>query len=167
MRESSAAPTLQLLLFPLALLAAGCGLELAANSWDPPPAAAIARELVPREPCAQHDRQRRAFFGDLHVHTGHSMDAQALGTTTTPDDAYRFARGEPIDVFAGVGQPPRVVRLGRPLDFTAVTDHAEWLGEVSLCITPGSPSYDSRGCRIFRGETRSVIARILGLEQSW
>src|SRR5581483_9096349 len=39
---------------------------------------------------------RRVFFGELHLHTAYSLDAWALipGLRTTPDDAYRFARGE-------------------------------------------------------------------------
>ena len=39
------------------------------------------------------------------------------------------------------------VRLDRPLDFAAVTDHAEQIGEVRVCQTPGAPGYDSWMCR--------------------
>ena len=43
-----------------------------------------------------YSEDRNVFFGDLHVHTKHSFDAYIFGTTATPDDAYRFARGESI-----------------------------------------------------------------------
>ncbi len=118
--------------------------------WTPPGGPATARPLAPREPCAQRDPARRAFFGDLHVHTGLSMDATIRGGTSTPDEAYRFARGEPIRL-----PPDRSHALARPLDFAAVTDHAEWLGETSLCKRPGSPVHDSTACRTFRGEEPS------------
>ena len=36
---------------------------------------------------------RDAFFGDLHVHTMYSFDAFIFGTTASPDDAYRYAKG--------------------------------------------------------------------------
>ena len=64
---------------------------------------------------------------------------------TRPRDAYRFARGEPIGIqpYDEQGRALRSVRLEQPLDFTAVTDHSEMLGDVSLCMTPGSPGYDS------------------------
>lgn len=68
---------------------------------------------------------RQAFFGDLHVHTGYSFDAYAFGTLATPDDAYRFAKGEAIKHPAGFD-----VKLSRPLDFFGVTDHAIYLGVV-------------------------------------
>ncbi len=67
--------------------------------------------------------RRRAFFGDLHVHTTYSFDAFAFGTTATPDDAYRYARGEAIEHPAGF-----MMQLREPLDFYAVTDHAMFLG---------------------------------------
>ena len=54
----------------------------------------------------------RPLWGDQHVHTGWSVDAGMGGTTLTPEDAVRFARGE--EVIATSGQP---VRLSRPLDW--------------------------------------------------
>ncbi len=66
---------------------------------------------------------RRAFFGELHLHTGYSFDAYALmGSRAEPDNAWRFAMGEPVTY---MGQ---TVRRSRPLDFMALTDHSEYLG---------------------------------------
>jgi hypothetical protein len=70
------------------------------------------------------DIPRQVFFGDLHLHTNNSADAYALGNVSlTPADAYRFARDGAVIDLNGEG-----VRLRRPLDFLAVTDHAEYLG---------------------------------------
>ena len=63
------------------------------------------------------------YWGDTHVHTYLSGDAFGMGNRTTPDTAYRFAKGEAV-VSAG-GKP---VRLRRPLDFLMISDHAENLG---------------------------------------
>jgi hypothetical protein len=63
------------------------------------------------------------YWGDTHLHTGYSTDAGMIGTTLTPEDAYRFARGE--EVTSSTGQRARLVR---PLDFLVVADHAENLG---------------------------------------
>ena len=43
----------------------------------------------------------RVFWGDTHVHTALSGDAFALGTRLTPDDAYRFAKGEAVVATGG------------------------------------------------------------------
>src|SRR6185437_16102658 len=62
------------------------------------------------------------YWGDLHLHTNYSIDAYATGNFgVTPDMAYRFARGIPIDN-PNVGTK---IQMRRPLDFLAVTDHAE------------------------------------------
>ena len=120
--------------------------------WSPPSAPAQAADLVSREPCAHHDPLRQVFFGDLHTHTAFSLDALGRGGFQTPDDAYRFARGEEIGLSPvdAEGRPTRTARLERPLDFAAVTDHSEWLGEVAVCTDPSSPAWDTPACRGLR-----------------
>ncbi len=76
--------------------------------------------------------QRNAYFGDLHVHTGWSWDAAIFAVRTGPEDAYRFAEGQPID-FVGGGK----IRLKHgKMDFYAVTDHAEYLGILHRAQDP-------------------------------
>ena len=140
-------------------------LILTADPWDPPPEPAIAKTPLPREACAHVVEERQPLFGDLHLHTSLSMDANSLGTRTLPDDAYAFATGTPIALYGGVpGAESKTIQIDRALDFAAVTDHAEWMAEVSLCTTPGSRSYDSTGCAIYRGEQDSLLATALGVK---
>lgn len=76
---------------------------------------------------------RDAYFGDLHLHTTNSFDAYMLmGTKTTPEEAYAFARGDTINY---LGQP---VKRSEPLDFLAVTDHSENIGVFNQLDDPNS-----------------------------
>lgn len=75
-----------------------------------------------------------AYFGDLHVHTQNSFDAFIFNVRTTPEDAYRFARGEAIQHGGGFN-----IQLAEPLDFLAVTDHGEYLGIVPAMADPSNP----------------------------
>src|SRR4029453_16818324 len=111
-----------------------------------------------RTPCADSNVTRNAYFGDVHVHTTYSIDAVAFGTLNTPRDAYRFANGAAIGLapYDGMGNPARTIQLGRPLDFTAVTDHAEGFGLQSVCFLPGLPGYDSLFCQQLRAASSSV-----------
>jgi hypothetical protein len=95
---------------------------------DAPP----LRDGEPAPFCASFDRERSVFFGDLHVHTSYSLDAYQFQTRTDPAGAYSFGRGGPIPL-APAGTVARTATLPRPLDFMAVTDHAEYFG-----ITPPS-----------------------------
>jgi hypothetical protein len=79
---------------------------------------------------------REAYFGDTHVHTAYSLDAYIGGTRLQPSDAYRYARGEAIEVNG------EVVQRRRPLDFVAVTDHAEYIGEMYSTQIDGAPGHD-------------------------
>ena len=79
------------------------------------------------------NQNRDAFFGDLHVHTMYSFDAFIFGTTASPDDAYRYAKGGSIKHPLGFD-----MQLDDPLDFYAVTDHAAWLGMIRAYADPDS-----------------------------
>ncbi len=105
-----------------------------------------------KEPCRHRSPLRTPYFGDLHVHTEFSLDASTQGTRNRPADAYRFARGEKLGLqpHDASGKPLRHAQLSRPLDFAAVTDHSELLGEWNICNTPGLPGHDSLVCRVYR-----------------
>lgn len=109
-----------------------------------------------RAACADYDPLRRPFFGDTHVHTAYSFDARGQDTRNTPRDAYRFAKGEPMGIqpYDDEGKPTRTVRLDRPLDWTMISDHAEFLGEVRICRTPGTWSYWHPACVAHRNSHR-------------
>jgi hypothetical protein len=76
----------------------------------------------------------QVLFGDMHFHTDLSFDAGLIGTTLNADDGYRMARGE--KVISNTGLP---IRLIRPLDFLAITDHAEMIG-LAPAIAESSPT---------------------------
>jgi hypothetical protein len=70
---------------------------------------------------------KRLLWGDTHLHTALSFDAFLSGNyTADPDTAYRWAKGLPV---IHPGNRTRV-RIGTPLDFLVVTDHAEFLGGI-------------------------------------
>jgi hypothetical protein len=121
-----------------------------------------------REPCDNRNPNRNAYFGDLHIHTAYSYDARPLGARTTPADAYRYARGEEISLppYDEGNQPFGIQKIDRPLDFAAVTDHAEFLGEISLCADESSENYNSKTCQQFRkGGTEGVLIFVRGLSK--
>lgn len=90
--------------------------------------------------------QRRVFFGELHLHTALSIDAWTHKTKLLPDDAYKFGRGETVMIPAlqlaneqGIQSAQDVpARRAWPLDFMAVTDHAENFGTMFMLDDPGS-----------------------------
>ncbi len=95
--------------------------------------AATFERTEEREPCADFQPLRKPLFGDLHVHTSFSFDAYISSLRRDPADAYRYARGEARLLPGPDGKESVRASIGRPLDFTAVTDHSEFLGQVNVC----------------------------------
>ena len=118
----------------MALLAAGC--EQAAERPESAGVEATTPEHRAAPPSAVGaSAPRHAYFGDLHIHTQYSIDSYNFGVRATPDDAYRFAKGEALAHPLGYS-----IRLRRgPLDFLAVTDHGEYLGVARALADPGHP----------------------------
>jgi len=88
-------------------------------------------------PYAGRKYPTRVFFGDTHHHTNNSGDAFMGGNTLTPEEAYRFARGEEVVSSTGV-----TAKLSRPLDFLVISDHAEGLGLMTQ-VAAGNPAFAS------------------------
>lgn len=86
-----------------------------------------------REPCADFRVNRKPLFGDLHVHTSYSFDSYISSQRRDPWDAYRYAKGEKIVLPDAEGEQSIETAIDRPLDFTAVTDHGEFLGQIDIC----------------------------------
>ena len=123
------------------------------------------------ERCSDHDPNRNVYWGDLHVHTAISMDAYMFDTRLRPDDAYRFATGGEVRVapVGADGTGTRPLRIDRPLDFAAVTDHAHAFGGVRLCTDPNSAGYTSDVCKKYRSPfvveslkqaTNEIVSRV-------
>jgi len=102
-----------------------------------------------REPCESFDPLRQPFFGETHVHTSFSFDAFVFSINNDPFDAYAFALGEELKLPAAVaGEPERIAKIRRPMDFVAVTDHSELFGEMQICTrsSPGTLGFNSFNC---------------------
>ena len=85
-------------------------------------------------PYAGRNFPAKLLWGDTHLHTNLSLDARAAGVILSPDDAYRFARGNEITTSRGMR-----IRIGQPLDFLVVTDHSDAMGTMNE-IVAGNPT---------------------------
>lgn len=113
-------------------------------------------------PYAKRTFPERPLWGDNHVHTSLSMDAGGFGNRLSPREAYRFARGE--EVIASSGQ---AVRLSRPLDWLAVTDHSDGMGFINdtLAASPLVTKYEqgARWSKGFRAGGQEAVNTTLDL----
>ena len=107
-------------------------------------------------------KNKNVYFGDLHVHSSLSFDSYIFGNRYGLEETYNFAKGEPMQNMFG-----ETMQISRPLDFAAVTDHAETFGLQESCADPEitdesrltcerleSPSY-----RFFYGLRETSVAR--------
>jgi hypothetical protein len=84
-------------------------------------------------PCAVSSDTKLPFFGDLHIHTRYSFDSYLSNQKNDPDGAYEYAKGQVITLPNAYGDQTVSAQIDRPIDFAAVTDHGQFLGEVALC----------------------------------
>ena len=117
----------------LALGLAACGpaentVDKAAETVTDTTKAAVTRT-------AGYDANKNVYFGELHVHTKNSFDAYIFNVRSTPDDVYRFAKGESVRHPAGYD----IKIWGEPLDFVAATDHGAYMGVLPAMNNPDHP----------------------------
>ncbi|MBE0627878.1 MAG: DUF3604 domain-containing protein [Burkholderiales bacterium] len=147
------------LAFAVVLLASGCSDPAADDKAQPAAAAAASAASAPAAvapvPVTQTVEQleaavpdnplKEAYFGETHVHTSYSLDAFIGGARLTPDDAYKFAQGKDVTI---QGQTHNIKK---PLDWTAVSDHAEFIGEMYSTQVAGAKGGDNPMLEELRG----------------
>jgi uncharacterized protein DUF3604 len=99
---------------------------------------------------------KNCYFGDLHLHTALSADANFFGATLFPEDAYKFAMGEEVEY---LGQ--KVKRIA-PLDFLAVTDHSEYLGAIVAVRDPKGPYAGTELNKQYTSKDQKDVAKSFG-----
>ncbi len=112
------------------LLMVSCTDQKTSSSDSSSPVSAVSEQGV----TTGYNKNRNAYFGDLHVHSSWSFDAFIYNVRTSPEDAYRFGKGEMIQhPIAGY------IQNSRPLDFMSVTDHAEYMGVMMQMLDNDNP----------------------------
>ena len=116
---------------------AGQGAAHETAAGEPPVAAASTPTVEQLEAAVPENPLKDAYFGETHVHTSYSLDAYIGGARITPDEAYKFAQGQDVTVNG------QLHNIGRPLDWVAVSDHAEFIGEMYSAQIAGAPGGDN------------------------
>jgi hypothetical protein len=98
-------------------------------------------------PYVDRNFPERPLWGDHHLHTALSMDAGGFGNRLGLREAYRVARGEQVTASSG-----QEIRLSRPLDWLAITDHSDGMGMITdiLAKSPLVTQYE-QGARWAEG----------------
>ncbi|MCV6625355.1 MAG: DUF3604 domain-containing protein [Cellvibrionaceae bacterium] len=118
---------------------------------------AFAQPAQQPKPASQANDNNNLYWGDLHVHTALSFDSYLFGNRLSLDDAYRFAMGETLYNIAG--EP---MQLQQPLDFVAITDHAESFGMLEAC---GQPELSPKQAEFCAGFDKPSVAQFLKLRK--
>ena len=107
---------------------------------------------------ANVDYPVNVLWGDTHLHTSYSLDAEILGKNTQigPEQAYQFARGDKVKAHNGM-----TAKLDRPLDFLVVADHAEYLGLMNL-LNNDNPKLlankvGKRWAKLLKGDRQQIM----------
>jgi len=119
----------------LGLIACGPASDTVSHTEDHSQTATPSVEKSSTSRTTGFDTNKNAYFGDLHIHTKNSFDAYIFNVRSTPDDVYRFAKGESVRHPSGFD-----IKIGGdPLDFVAATDHGAYMGILPQLNNPDSP----------------------------
>ena len=103
-------------------------------------------------PAANIQYPVQVYWGDTHLHTNLSLDANGMGNKTLGlDEAYQFAKGFPITTENG-----DVAQLTRPLDFLVIADHAVNMGLLRAAYNNDSILLESEKGRNLHKTINSV-----------
>jgi len=117
-------------LLALGLAACGQSDQITDKSQDAVKAADDTVQGTTRQ--KDYAETNNVYFGDLHIHTKNSFDAYIFNVRSTPDDVYRFAKGESVRHPSGFD-----IKIGGdPLDFVAATDHGAYMGILPQLNNP-------------------------------
>ena len=81
-----------------------------------------------------YNELKNPYFGLQHLHTGWSFDEAIYNTRLGPENLYRHGRGEKVKHPSG-----QEVQLRIPLDFVALSEHAEYMGAIVRMFDPNDP----------------------------
>jgi len=110
-----------------------------------------------RRPLQEQSRNplKNVYFGDLHIHTSLSFDSYIFGNRLDPEAAYKIARGDEAAIATG-----EIVSLTRPLDFAAITDHAEGFGLHEACASDEQTPEGTELCKEFDEPSIALFLRL-------
>lgn len=157
MRNTQLSTTCMALLFTLSTTVSAQEMEASDGQLN-----SLFPEGVPYSPYADRTFPERPLWGDSHLHTALSMDAGGFGNRLGLDEAYKFARGQQVTASSG-----QEVRLARPLDRLAITDHSDGMGMITdiLAKNPVVTQYEqgARWSKAFNAGGQEAVDATLDL----
>ena len=124
-----------------------------------------ASAAAPKDSAGEPDRHtgepnplKNVYFGEEHLHTENSPDAFLIGCRGSWEDAYNWAKGNEIKL-STTGE---TIQKSTPLDFVAITDHAEYFGVMPALIDPNSPLSKTELAKLMIKDSNAAVNKILG-----
>lgn len=107
-----------LFVFTICLIISSCGKNEPPpiNVYDPKDSSGLSEKKLSPNPL------KNCYFGNTHLHSAMSFDAYNIGCRIMPDQTFEYEKGNEIE-YMGMK-----IKRKAPLDFTCLTDHAEYLG---------------------------------------